>query len=38
MHLWDNFQGKQGRVRNSRGKRGIIVRATEGLLYMQKLF
>ena len=28
------FQGTQERVRNSRGKRAISVRATEGLLYM----
>ena len=27
------FLGTQERVRNSRGKRAIIVRATEGLLY-----
>ena len=29
------FQGTQERVRNSRGKRAISVRATEVLLYIQ---
>ena len=33
LQLWDFFQGTQGRVRNSRGKRAINVRATEVLLY-----
>ena len=33
MQLWDIFQETQERVRNSRGKRTITVRATEGLLY-----
>ena len=28
------FQGTQERVRNSRGKRAVSVRATEGLLYL----
>ena len=32
------FQGIQERVRNSRGKRAISVRATEGLLYYQYAF
>ena len=31
------FQGTQERVRNSRGKRVISVRATEVLLYMREL-
>ena len=31
--LLDFFQGTQRRVRNSRGKRAISVRATEVLLY-----
>ena len=35
MKLWDCFQGTQERVRNSRGKRAISVRATEVLLYMR---
>ena len=34
LQLWDSFQGAQERVRNSRGKRAISVRATEVLLYM----
>ena len=29
------FQGTQERVRNSRGKRAISVRATEGLLFIK---
>ena len=33
LQLWDFFQGTQERVRNSRGKRAISVRATEVLLY-----
>ena len=32
--LWDLFQGIQERVRNSRGKRAISVRAIEVLLYV----
>ena len=31
--LWEFFQGTQERVRNSRGKRAISVRAIEVLLY-----
>ena len=31
---WLFFQGTQERVRNSRGKRAISVRATEVLLYI----
>ena len=31
------FQGTQERVRNSRGKRAISVRATEVLLYIETL-
>ena len=34
LHLWDLFQRTQERVRNSRGKRAISVRATQVLLYM----
>ena len=34
LQLWAFFQGTQERVRNSRGKRAISVRATEVLLYM----
>ena len=34
LQLWDLFQGTKERVRNSRGKRAISVRATEVLLYM----
>ena len=34
QQLWDFFQGTQERVRKSRGKRAISVRATEGLLYI----
>ena len=34
MELWDFFLGTQERVRNSRGKRAISVRAIEVLLYM----
>ena len=30
----DSFQGTQERIRNSRGKRAISVRATEVLLYV----
>ena len=33
LQLLDFFQGTQRRVRNSRGKRVITVRATEGRLY-----
>ena len=33
LHLWIFFEGTQERPRNSRGKRAISVRATEGLLY-----
>ena len=33
QQLWDFFQGTQERVRNSRGKRAISVRATVDLLY-----
>ena len=33
LQLWDFFLGTQDRVRNSRGKRAISVRATEVLLY-----
>ena len=33
LQLWDFFLGTQERVRNSRGKRAISVRATEVLLY-----
>ena len=33
MQLWDFFQGTQERVRNSRGKQAISVRAIEVLLY-----
>ena len=32
LHLWDLLQGTQERVRNSRGKRAISVRAIEVLL------
>ena len=32
LQLWDIYRGTQERVRNSRGKRAISVRATEGLL------
>ena len=32
LQLRDVFQGTKERVRNSRGKRGISVQATEGLL------
>ena len=35
LQLWDLFQGIQERVRNSRGKRAISVRAIEVLLYHQ---
>ena len=34
LQLWDFFQGTQERVRNSRGKRAISVRAIEVLLYL----
>ena len=34
LQLWDLFQGTQERVRNSRGKRAISVRAIEVLLYI----
>ena len=33
LQLWDFYLGTQERVRNSRGKRAISVRATEVLLY-----
>ena len=33
LQLWDFFHGTQERVRNSRGKRAIRVRATEDLLW-----
>ena len=33
LQLWDFFQGTPERVRNSRGKRAISVRAIEVLLY-----
>ena len=32
LQLWDLFKGSQERVRNSRGKRAISVRAIEVLL------
>ena len=32
LQLWDFFQGAQERVRKSRGKRAIRVRATDVLL------
>ena len=32
LQLWDFFQGTQEQFRNSRGKRAISVRATEGLV------
>ena len=35
--LWDFFQGTQERVRNSRGKRAISVRATEVPLYFENV-
>ena len=38
LQLWDLFQGTQGRVRNSRGKRAISVRATEVLQFLFFLF
>ena len=38
LQLWDSFQGAQERVRNSRGKRAISVRATEVLLYLQPIW
>ena len=34
MQLWDFVQGTQERVRNSRSKRAINVRATYILLYL----
>ena len=34
LQLYDFFLGTQERVRNSRGKRAISVRATEVLLYI----
>ena len=34
LQLWELFQGTQERVRNSRGKRAICVRAIEVLLYI----
>ena len=37
LQLWDLFQGTPKRVRNSRGKRAISVRAIEVLLYMYLL-
>ena len=36
MQLWEFCQETQERVRNSCGKQAIRVRATEGLLYIQK--
>ena len=36
LQLWDFFQGTQERVRNSRGKQAISVRATEGLLWLTR--
>ena len=33
LQLWNSFQEAQERVRNSRGKRAISVRASEVLLY-----
>ena len=36
--IWDFSQGNQERVRNCRGKRTISVRATEGQLYVLKLY
>ena len=33
LQLWEFFQGTQERVRNSRGKKAISVRAIEILLY-----
>ena len=35
LQLWNLFQGTQERVRTSRGKRAISVRAIKVLLYMQ---
>ena len=37
LQLWDFFLGIQERVRNSRGKRAIGVRAIEVLLYLKKI-
>ena len=34
LQLWNLFQGTQERVRTSRGKRAISVRAIEVLLYV----
>ena len=34
LQLWVFFHGAQERVRNSRGKRAISVRANKGLLYI----
>ena len=34
LHLWDFFQVAHERVRNSRGKRAISVRAIEVLPYL----
>ena len=36
LQLWDFFQRTQERVRNSRGKRAISVRAAEGLQYNKR--
>ena len=36
LQLWAFFQGTQERVRNSRGKQAISVRAIEVLLYTGK--
>ena len=36
MHPWDSFQGSQKRVRNSRDKVDISVRASEVLLYTEE--
>ena len=37
LQLWDLFQGTQERVRSSRGKRAISVRAIEVLLYYTRI-
>ena len=37
LRLWDFFIGTPERVRNSRGKRAIRVRAIEALLYFDKI-
>ena len=38
LQLWDFFLGTEERVRNSRGKRAISVRAIEVLLYLNRNF